>query len=145
MNVLLHLPEPSCDLLPVHYSLFRSPSRVVVLVPKLGSLHAHSREGGSEAKFCIIQNVDSEADGLLLEIYNESLPTESTIVTCVHLDLRFTIVVFFNETAFTESFDHFLERGVKGQTHEDGCVFGFSFRRWHGARTGDFRALTTLD
>ncbi len=140
----MHLPEPFCDPLPVHYFLFRSPTSVVVLVPKLGSLHAHSRGGVSEAEFCIIQNVDSEADGLFLEIYNESLATESTVITCVHLDLRFTLVVFFNETTFTESFDHFFERGVKGQTQEDGCVFGFSLRRWRSARTHGFGPLTTL-
>jgi predicted Zn-dependent protease len=122
-SVLLHPPKPFCDPVPVHYSLFRFPTRVVTFVPKLSALHAHSRGGISEAKLCIVQDVDSEADRLFLEVYNESFAAESAIVTCVHLDFRFTLVVFFNDTTFTESFDHFVERSVKGKTHEHGRVF----------------------
>jgi predicted Zn-dependent protease len=140
----LHPPKSFCDLVPVHYSLFRFPARVVTFVPKLSTLHAHSRGGVSEAKLSIVQDVDSEADGLFFEVYNESFATKSAIVTCVHLDLRFALVVFFNDATFAESFDHFFERSVKGQTHEHGRVFGFSLRWWSSARACSFSALTAL-
>jgi hypothetical protein len=113
-------------------------------VPKLGTLHAHSRGGVAKPKFSIVQNVDGETDGVLLEIHNESLAAECTVLARIHLDLGFALVIFLNEPAFAKSFDNLFKRGIKREAHKDGGVLGFALRSWRATIARGLCTFTTL-
>jgi len=81
-------------------------------MPKLGDLNLYPYRAITQPKLDLIHQVQRECHRVLLGEDDEGLSAERPILASLHLDLRFTFVVFLDHPAFIELFQEFVDLRV---------------------------------
>lgn len=110
----MHLANPLRRLFLTHDLPLSSVFTVVLLMPELGFLNLHPRRRVTQPKFGLIHQVLRKCNRVFLEKDNESVSNKSSILSSVHLDFWFALVVFLYNTALAESFEDLLNFRIMG-------------------------------